>query len=348
MFDHICILIPAYNPNESLVSLVKEILEKGFRNIYIVNDGSKEECQPIFDKIGEEHPGVVHLVTHEVNQGKGAALKTGFSVILKREESCQFIITVDADGQHLPCDVENLARKALSTHPHLLLGVRTFSESTPFRSRVGNEVTKVLFRLCYGFPVDDTQTGLRCLSRSFAKEAIKLKGEGYQYELEMLIYAIKKKWMINQIPITTVYEPGNPTSHFNPIFDSLKIYLVLFRFAFISLLTAILDNVLFALFLKMTNVVFGSLVLARICAGLFNFKMNRRFTFHSEGDLKNELAKYFLVLLLLMTVSYGLITSLVVVLGINVVPAKIFCEVILFALSFSVQKVIVFSSKDEK
>src|ERR1700759_3388312 len=103
------VLIPAYQPGEHLLILVAQLTELGFRNIIVVNDGSGPQSTPWLEGIaGYEN---VRLLRHDVNRGKGAALKTGIAMALAEVEGCIGVVTADADGQHSPSDILRVAQR---------------------------------------------------------------------------------------------------------------------------------------------------------------------------------------------------------------------------------------------
>ncbi|WP_241773267.1 glycosyltransferase [Bacillus sp. LL01] len=122
--NRVTILIPAYNPDNKLMELVKNIVKEGFQQILVVNDGSKKECESIFNKLKNVKQCTV--LEHEVNKGKGQALKTAFSYFLDRFPEDVGLITVDADGQHAVEDVKKVAKRLFECPKSLVLGVRDF------------------------------------------------------------------------------------------------------------------------------------------------------------------------------------------------------------------------------
>ena len=128
----------------------------------VVDDGSTMDRQWIFAQL-EALPAVV-VLHHPQNRGKGAALKTAFQTVWTWNDPTAYLVTMDADGQHLPQDAERVLQEA-RTHPGaLVLGTRTFGRGVPLRSRVGNALTRVAFHLLSRTKVADTQTGLRALA----------------------------------------------------------------------------------------------------------------------------------------------------------------------------------------
>lgn len=217
------IIIPALNPTEALIDYVNELLTKGARQVVVVNDGSIDDCSKIFSKIALLSRCTV--LTHEKNKGKGRALKTAFRYILENCHDLHGVITADADGQHAISDVCKIANALEKEEDALLLGVRDFSDTNvPFRSTFGNRSMNFLFRHLFQADFQDTQTGLRGITMELLKKVVNVKGERFEYEINMLIYAQVQKVKIIQIPIQTLYFDRNSGSHFKVIKDSLKIF----------------------------------------------------------------------------------------------------------------------------
>jgi len=207
------------------VELVQQLVDSGFGAVLVINDGSNSDSQPIF---GQLVPAA-RLLGHAVNRGKGRALKTGFNDILANLPQIQGVITADADGQHTLADILRVA-DSFSQSPHrIVLGTRVFASGVPLRSRFGNLLTRRLFRLLTGVRLGDTQTGLRALPRNLLETLSNLAGERYEYEMSVLTYLCRSGYRPLEVPIQTVYFDGNCSSHFHPIWDSLRIYTVLLR-----------------------------------------------------------------------------------------------------------------------
>jgi len=220
------ILIPAYKPNQSLGELVKQLREHSPQQVIIVvDDGSGEKYHQVFkDLIDFE----VVLLHHQQNQGKGEALKTGFKYWLAHYSQTQAgVVTADADGQHSPEDIEMIGQALAKQPEHLHLGSRNVSsDKAPWRSRFGNKLTRVIFRLVSKVPLQDTQTGLRGIPSRLIQHLLSCSSKGYEFELEMLLAATALKLPIEQVPIQTIYIDNNQSSHFKPLLDSMKVYFV--------------------------------------------------------------------------------------------------------------------------
>ena len=336
------VVIPAYEPTGKLAELVEELSADG-RPIVIVDDGSSPQCRAIFDHLAAR-PNIV-LLRHAVNLGKGQALKTAFNhVLLHSPADAVGVVTADADGQHLAADIRRVAERLEQGGPRtLILGSRAFQGTVPLRSRIGNVMTRRIFTLLIGRALTDTQTGLRGIPQSLLGELMQLEAGRYEFELEMLIRATRQM-PIEELTIATVYG-SFAKSHFNPLRDSLRIYFVFVRFLSLSILTAGIDYATFAMVFTAQHNILLSMIVARIVAGTFNFVANRSVVFRSRGNALAEALKYATLVVALMSISYGLVTMLVDVVGLNVYLAKVLAEGGLFLASFALQNLVVFSGR---
>jgi glycosyltransferase involved in cell wall biosynthesis len=337
------VLIPAYRPSASLPEVVRALAAKAMPAIVIVDDGSGPEYQDVFAR-ATAFPNV-HLVRHATNLGKGAALKTGINYALCTFPGLVGIVTADADGQHHPDDIVRIADTLLARPDCLVLGSRGFDGEVPWRSRFGNSLTSMVVHALIGQKLTDTQTGLRGIPTSLLLRILRIESTGYEYELEMLIAAHHLSVPVIEEPIRTIYEAGNKSSHFNPIVDSMKIYFVLARFGSVSLMTAVLDNLVFYLAFRHSGHILGSQILARVFAVGFNYSMVRRSVFYSKQRHKTVLPKFLLLVLVSGTVSYAGIRLLSAKLGINPVSAKLMVETVLFFANFAVQRLFIFKPR---
>ncbi|MBL8177556.1 MAG: bifunctional glycosyltransferase family 2/GtrA family protein [Bryobacterales bacterium] len=338
--NSLVLLIPAYQPGPDLPRLVREILhetEGVIDRAVIVNDGSDAKCQPIFDALRAMER--VEVIAHAVNLGKGAALRFGFNHILTEDAAVTGIVTADADGQHLPKDIAQTAR-AHASHPDaLVLGVRAFLGAVPFRSRLGNLLTRTVFRLVTGLALRDTQTGLRVWPRAQCLEALRLPFNGYEFEFEHLVRASRA--VIREVPIDTVYQPGNPTSHFNPIRDSVRIYFVFLRYSASAVLAAVLDSTVFSIAMLRTGDLLTSQIAGRALATLVAFFVLRHIVFRSTEQAWKSLVRFLLLVAVSGAVSLRLIEALVDG-GVAPLSAKLLSEGTLFVANFAVQRTLIF------
>ena len=340
----LAVVIPAYKPSAGLIDLARTLSETDLPAIVIVDDGSGPEYREIFAR-ASAYPRV-ELLRHAVNLGKGAALKTAFNHVLCAYPDVAGVVTADADGQHHPADIERVAERLLERPDALVLGSRQFEGEVPLRSRIGNVATRGVMHALMGQKLTDTQTGLRGIPAGLLPRLLKIESRGYEFELEMLIAAHHLEIPVVEEPIKTIYEPGNKSSHFNPIIDSMKIYFVLLRFGSVSMMTAVLDNLIFYLAYRRTGHVLGAQVLARVFAVTFNYTMVRRSVFYSRQRHKTVLPKYLGLVVASGTASYGGIRWLTAAFAIGAVAAKLLVETFLFFVNFAVQRVLIFKPQE--
>ena len=340
-------LIPAYKPNENLISFIQSLETRGLE-VVVVNDGSGEDYLPLFHKIQEQSLAtVIHL---EKNQGKGAALKAGLSYLNTINDDFQ-VITLDADGQHSLQDALFLLQKSLENEGSLLLGSRAQSKDSPLRSRIGNYLTKKVFSLTTGVKVEDTQTGMRAFSKQLIPKLLKIQGNRYEYEMNMLLDFAKQGIPIKEYPIETIYINDNEGSHFDTVKDSIRIYSQILKFISSSLLSFCIDFLLYTVSFALSGSILFSNAFARLISLHCNFFMNKNYVFQnaSEGTKREHLKEYLSYLglaLSLFAMNTLLLSAVVEVLGVNAYLAKIITEILLFVLSYFVQKHLIFSKQE--
>jgi uncharacterized membrane protein/putative flippase GtrA len=339
---NIAVLIPAYRPEPQLLDLLRA-LAANFPNIILVDDGSGAEYSPIFEAASAISN--VHLLSHTENRGKGDALKTGLKFIHDTLPRCIGVVTADADGQHHPADVLKVAERLEASPGTLVLGARQFDGPVPLRSRFGNILTRFALRWIGGARLTDSQTGLRGIPRAFIAPLLQIPSSGYEFELDMLLLAKHASIEIVEQPIRTIYTAGNPTSHFNPLLDSLKIYFVLLRFSLVSLVTAALDNTIFFIAFQAGAGVLQAQIAGRLVAVVFNYAGVRSAVFHSHREHRVALPRYLALVAVSGTASYFLISWMSHGLGIPVMLAKLYAEAGLFLLNFLVQRDLIFTRR---
>ena len=172
------LVIPSLDPDEKLISVVDSAIEAGIRDVLLVDDGSAEGKRRIFTGLGEAHPEVI-LLTHGKNQGKGAALKTAFRYFLEHRGNSLGVVTADGDGQHRIEDIIACGEAMEADGGSVVLGCRDFaSENVPPKSRFGNKITSLVFRLFFGMKLSDTQTGLRAIPSQYIPALLEAGGPG--------------------------------------------------------------------------------------------------------------------------------------------------------------------------
>ena len=306
-------VVPSLNPTRQLTSTVEGLLAAGFARVILVNDGSRPETEEYFQEL-DRLPQVTPL-THPVNRGKGAAMKTAFTWLLEHWPDCPGVVTVDGDGQHHPEDALACAQKMLAEE-RVILGCRDFSRpEVPPRSRTGNRITRGVFRVFCGMSLSDTQTGLRAVPRRYLEELTAVAGDRYEYETNMLLALKQRRIPWGEMKIRTIYLEENRGSHFHPVRDSWKIYRLIlahfFRYTLSSVVSAVADTGMFGLLSALlAGVLAGAALTAAATAGaralssLLNFSLNRWVVFRSRGPLGRSLARYYALALPMLLAQF--------------------------------------------
>lgn len=335
------VILPAYQPDETLVAIVNRLWETGSRNI-VVDDGSGAQYRHIFDRIGD----ICTVLRHTENKGKGAAVKTALAYIKKELGGREVVGVMDADGQHLTEDMWRLLDAAGSHKNTLVLGVRRMGKDTPFKSRWGNRITREVFHLVSGVKVSDTQTGLRAFGTELIPRLLAVEGERYEYETNVLLAFAREGVAMEEVPIRTIYhDRENSCSHFRAFRDSMRIYKDILKFSLASLSAFALDYLLFAvcmLFLPHTaGWIFAANVSARLASAFYNYSMNCRFVFRT-GRKARTAAGYFALAAVILIMNSLVLQIFTQLFYFSVYPAKILTECTLFVFSWLVQRFVIF------
>lgn len=344
------VVIPAYEPGENLPALVSEVAAAGLDPV-VVDDGSGQGYREIFEQVTAE-AAVLH---HEENKGKGQALKTAFFYIKNNEAENGddfFVVTMDSDGQHTVADALKLLKAAEKEPQTLILGSRALKKGTPARSRLGNDITRLVFRLASGSWVHDTQTGLRAFSGRLLPELLEIPGERYEYEMNMLLDFARKKKPMREVEIETIYiGKHNDTTHFDTLKDSWRIYRDLLGFSLSSFACFLLDLSLFAALSALlagripASVAFAN-VLARCVSAFANYTINRKMVFKSRAGAFKSASQYFLLAAAVL-IGGTTVLDLLTGAGLARIPAKLITEALFFMLSWFVQRKLIFPEEGE-
>lgn len=356
---HIAIVIPSLNPGKDLPGYVASLRKVLDEPIVIVDDGSRDELKPIFDECLSVSSDVA-VLRHDVNRGKGRALKTAFAHLLENVPGIVGCVTCDSDGQHAPADVKR-AVDALCENPDaLVLGCRSFDLSqVPWKSRFGNKWSRALFALASGVSVVDTQTGLRAIPAAFMRELLECPGERFEFETHMLLRLNGRPLV--QMPIETLYVNGNSETHFDPFKDSVKIMSIIIRalllrivrFGIVSVLSFAIDIGIFSLLFRLVFCSGGhvatlaSVCIARAVSLVFNYWANRRFVFNAAGayaiSVRASFARYLGLAAAIMFASFALTDIARVALpDVRVEFAKAVIDLCLWLVSYGAQRAFVF------
>lgn len=353
--DSVAVILPSLDPDHRILDVAGGLIEAGFENIVVVDDGSDEAHKHFFDEL-RAHPQCRVLV-HEVNKGKGRALKDAFEYVRVQLPQIKGVVTIDGDGQHLLPDVIACSERMLDERDKVVLGCRDFSQpDVPPRSVAGNRFTAAMFLICYGIRITDTQTGLRAIPAQYLESFCHIEGERFEYETNMLLQMKRMGLKFVEQPIATVYDKEEYSSHYNALKDSWRIFKVMFKYLLSAGASFLIDYGIFTLI----NTLFGSklgshsiliaTLIARVFSSFVNFNANNTVVFGNKGSYRRALLRYYALCVPQTLISAGLVTWLAglifggtATLGATLV--KMVVDTVLFFISYGIQREWVFSNK---
>lgn len=351
----VSVILPSYNPSEKLITAVQALNAAGFDDIIVINDGSdKDGSGEIFEKV-KEMP-FAEVISHPKNMGKGKALKTGFEYFLENRPDKKGLVTTDDDMQHTAEDIKGCCAEMIRTGT-AVFGARSFKgKDIPPKSRFGNNLTSLTFRFFCGIKITDTQTGLRAIPSSYLPALIKVSGDRFEYETNMLLAMKESGLKFKELPIKTIYADNNSETRFRPIRDSLKIYAVILKYTASSLLASAVDLIGFTLINMLLPDktdegvrIFAATAFARVASASVNFTVNRRRVFKSKSRLNSSIVKYFILSICQAGMSYGLVYLITALsdTGQSILSTvyKMAVDTVLFFLCFVAQREWVFKEK---
>lgn len=213
----LCVLIPTYNNERTILQVVSDVLLY-VEDVIVVNDGSTDSTQKILDQL----PSGVKIVSYERNRGKGYALVKGFRTAM----SCGFthVITLDADGQHFASDIPVMLSAIEHNREGIIVGHRNLTETNmPRGNTFANRFSNFWFHLQTFVKLPDTQSGYRVYTLS-AVRGLRWITARYEAELELLVFAAWTGVKITSVPVKVYYPPMEErVSHFRPVYDFIRI-----------------------------------------------------------------------------------------------------------------------------
>jgi len=215
----IAAVIPAYGEEKHIGDVVRRTRQQ-LDHVLVVDDGSNDQTAARAREAGAE------VIVHPQNRGKGEAIKTGLRHWLDRQFT--YVVILDADGQHLPEEIDRFVNAASTLDAQLFIGTRMndLSGMPPLRRIVNRYMSKRISRIC-GQKIPDTQCGFRMLHRQLVPDVLG-GANRFDYETEMLIFASRKGYRIESIPITTVY--SDEISSIHPIRDTIRFFKLMWRY----------------------------------------------------------------------------------------------------------------------
>lgn len=212
------VIIPCYNECASIRQIVQALRDGPVRSLEIiaVDDGSTDGTREILRD--ELAPSGVRVALHPFNQGKGAALRTGFTAAAS---TCDWALTIDADGQHQPKDGRALLEIAQQGRRVIVVGKRQGmqGENVPWTSRFGRKFSNFWVWTAGGPWITDSQSGFRLYPLPETLE-LEVRARRYQFEVEVLVQALCNGIPTVEVPVSVVYQAkGVRVSHFRPWID---------------------------------------------------------------------------------------------------------------------------------
>ncbi len=194
------VVIPAYNEDKTIKRVLEDLLPMEL-DLIVVDDGSLDKTYKKAHETLDKQPNHGYIYRHIINRGLGASLKTGIEAALLK--NADIIVTFDADGQHHPEDIKNVIKPIIDGKADVVIGTRDFNEM-PLSKKLGNQIMNLITLIFYGIHVQDSQSGLRAVSRN-AAELIDIHSRDYGVSSE-IIYEIKKSNLkMKEVPIKTIY-----------------------------------------------------------------------------------------------------------------------------------------------
>ena len=217
--NRVAALIPCYREEAHIASVVCRVL-KHLTHVLVVDDGSPDATAAKAREAGAE------VIVHEINQGKGAAIKTGFRALLERP--VDYVLILDGDGQHLPEEIDRFLTAAATGNAGIYLGNRMHDCRTmPLVRKLTNQfMSWQISRLCRQ-EVPDTQCGFRMIHRDVIPSLF-CESNAYDYETEMLLIASRAGHRIQSVPVSTVY--AGEVSKIRPIRDGVRFLKLIARY----------------------------------------------------------------------------------------------------------------------
>lgn len=219
--ERYCIVIPAYNAAKTIGGVVRAAKGQA-ADVVVVDDGSTDETAAVASREG------ALVISHVRNQGKGAALRTGFEHVLRTE--CDGVVTLDSDGQHDPQEIPRLITEGRRQHAGIVIGNRLQDGAAmpPLRRWTNLVMSGLISRLTHQH-IPDSQCGFRLIRREVLRSIPALRASRFDFETEVLLAAARQRWKTISIPVRAIYR--SEPSHIQPLRDGVRFLLVLLRYA---------------------------------------------------------------------------------------------------------------------
>ena len=221
MNERVCAIIPALNASTTIGRIIDRVRQLGLDPI-VINDGSTDATVQTATAAG------ARVISHVSNQGKGAALRNGFSYAV--QAGYDVVVTLDSDGQHDPEDIPRLLEACRTQQAWIVIGNRIVDgERMPMLRRWTNRLMSLVVSLIARQRIPDSQCGLRVIRREVL-QALQLTSKRFDLETELLLAAAIHGWSIRSVPIRAIYHEAHH-SHIHPLRDGLRFISLVTRYA---------------------------------------------------------------------------------------------------------------------
>ncbi len=218
---NVAALIPCYFEERFIADVARRVKAQ-LDTVLVVDDGSTDGTEANARSAG------VEVFRHTVNQGKGAAIKTGLRMLSERA-AIEYVLVLDGDGQHAPEEIPRFLATANETRAQMLVGNRMSDvETMPFVRKLTNRLMSWQISSVCGQPVPDSQCGFRMIQRELLPAMVGIETTKFDYETEMLVVASRRGCKISAVPISTIY--GDEKSKIHPVRDTIRFYKMMARF----------------------------------------------------------------------------------------------------------------------
>ncbi len=341
------ILLPVFQPDDSLVEIILPLIQDSHCEIIIVDDGSSNQSNQFLTQLTKKY-SQIEVLRHAIHMGKGQSLKTGINhYLINTENKTEGIVTI---GDYHHFQVQDIQKfiTVFQEHPQsLVLGSQKGDLKIPLSAKVANKTATFLFSLVSGTQLVDSPVGLNGLPNGLLTDLLYSTESGKDFELDILLRAARQKVRFIEVPVTVSESGQKAEMYFNSFRDSFKMFFVFLRFSLVSIFTALIDYLIFSILFFFTSSILPSLVISRLLSGTFQFVMGKRWVFKSQENKVAELVKYVILVFVLMLFSYSLISFFVLYLKFNPYITKLIVDSSIYLFSFLAQKTIVFSSKPQ-
>lgn len=215
-------VIPALNPQKPLLEFVRQLHILGFEHIVIINDGSDEKYESIFEGLASY--SFCHVLKNQQNKGKGYSLKRGFQYVLEKWSTFKGVMTIGAHGQHRLQDIHLMMKMTKIFSNSIVIGIRNMkSPDISLSQYISYRITTALFQWLYRKHLHDMQSGLRYIPIEKLPRLLRVAGDGFDYDMNMLTEAIRQKVPIYEIEIGQARLKKNTLLHYDEVMSMKQV-----------------------------------------------------------------------------------------------------------------------------